>query len=206
MIFIRFCKSCDYDTLKLSFLQAKGRSNMFYISDIQISKPAEFKTSLQKQTYHVLDQLKIKFERVDTDEAITMDDCILINEKLDMKMVKTLFLCNRKKTLFFLFVTTGNKVFHASAFSNAMGCSRVSFAPEDLMTEMLGTKIGAATVFSAINDLDGDIHIVIDQDVADEEYYGCSDGTTTCYLKIKTDDILNKFLPYAKHKPYIIQV
>ena len=179
---------------------------MFNISDIQTTKPTEFKTSLQKQTYDVLEQLKIQFKRVDTEEAITMDDCILINEKLDMKMVKTLFLCNRKKTVFFLFVTTGNKQFHASAFQNAMGCSRVSFAPEELMNEMLGTKIGAATVFSATNDLDGDIHVVIDKDVADEEYYGCSDGTTTCYLKIKTDDILNKFLPYVKHKPYIIQV
>lgn len=30
---------------------------------------------------------------------------------------------------------------------NALGASRVSFAPADLMEKMLGTKIGAATVF-----------------------------------------------------------
>lgn len=87
-----------------------------------------------------------------------------------------------------------------------MNCSRVSFAPEELFLEMLGTKIGAATVFSALKDLDGDIHIVIDHDVASEEFYGCSDGTTTCYLKIKTADIINKFLPYAKHKAHIIHI
>lgn len=135
-----------------------------------------------------------------------MEDCILINEKLDMKMVKTLFLCNRKKTLFFIFVTCGDKPFNAGAFSKSMNCSRVSFAPEELFLEMLGTKIGAATVFSALKDLDGDIHIVIDHDVASEEFYGCSDGTTTCYLKIKTADIINKFLPYAKHKAHIIHI
>lgn len=179
---------------------------MFYISDIQTTAPSEFKTPLQKETYKALEALKIPFERVDTDEAITMDDCVLIDEKLDMKMVKTLFLCNRKKTLFFIFVTCGDKSFNAGAFSKAMNCSRVSFASEDLFLEMLGTKIGAATVFSAMKDLDGDIHIAIDKDVANEEYYGCSDGTTTCYLKIKTDDIINKFLPYAKHKAHIIEV
>lgn len=179
---------------------------MFQISDILTTPPTEFKTPLQQETYKALEALKIPYERVDTDEAITMEDCVLINEKLDMKMVKTLFLCNRKKTLFFIFVTCGDKSFHSGAFSKAMNCSRVSFASEDLFLEMLGTKIGAATVFSAMKDLDGDIHIAIDQDVANEEFYGCSDGTTTCYLKIKTDDIINKFLPYAKHKAHIIEV
>ena len=74
------------------------------------------------------------------------------------------------------------------------------------MDEMLGTKIGAATVFSTITDLDRDLQSVIDKDVADEEYYGCSDGTTTCYLKIKTDDIIHKLLPETKHKPKIIEI
>ncbi len=179
---------------------------MFYISDIYKTPPEEFKTLLQEKTYAALQQLKIPFERVETDEAITMEDCILINEKLDMKMVKTLFLCNRQKTLFFIYVTCGDKSFHSGEFSKAMNCSRVSFASEDLFLEMLGTKIGAATVFSALTDLDGDIHIAIDQDVLLEEFYGCSDGTTTCYLKIKTSDILQKFLPYAKHKPHIINM
>ena len=72
---------------------------MFYISEIMTSEPQEYKNQLQKETYKALAQLKIPFERVDTDEAVTMDDCILIDQKLNMKMVKTLFLCNRKKTI-----------------------------------------------------------------------------------------------------------
>ena len=48
-----------------------------------------------KKVYEVLDELKIPFKRVDTDEVITMEDCIDINKKLDMEMVDTLFLCNR---------------------------------------------------------------------------------------------------------------
>lgn len=179
---------------------------MFYMSDIYTTAPEEFQCPLQKKTYEALKRLQIPFERVDTDEAITMEDCILINEKLDMKMVKTLFLCNRKQTIFYLFITTGDKPFNTKDFSNALGISRVSFAPAELMEEMLGNKIGAATVFGILLDLDRDVQVVIDQEVAKEEYYGCSDGTTTCYMKIKTADIVETFLPSVKHKPSIVEI
>ena len=179
---------------------------MFFISEIMTTAPQEYKNQLQKETYKALSQLKIPFERVDTDEAITMDDCVLIDQKLDMKMVKTLFLCNRKKTIFYLFITTGDKAFDTKNFSNTLGISRVSFAPAELMEEMLGNKIGAATVFGTLLDLDRDVQVIIDKEVAEEEYYGCSDGTTTCYMKIKTTDIINKLLPFAKHKPVIVEI
>lgn len=179
---------------------------MFYISEIMTSEPQEYKNQLQKETYKALAQLKIPFERVDTDEAVTMDDCVLIDQKLNMKMVKTLFLCNRKKTIFYLFVTTGEKAFDTKNFSNALGISRVSFGPAELMEEMLGNKIGAATVFGTLLDLDRDVQVIIDKEVADEEYYGCSDGTTTCYMKIQATDIIDKFLPFAKHKPVLVDI
>lgn len=179
---------------------------MFYISEIMTSKPQEYNNKLQEETYKALEQLKIPFERVDTDEAITMEDCVLINQKLDMKMVKTLFLCNRKKTIFYLFITTGDKAFDTKSFSNALGISRVSFGPAEMMEKMLGNKIGAATVFGTLLDLDRDVQVIIDKEVTDEEYYGCSDGTTTCYMKIKTTDIIEKFLPFAKHKPVIVEI
>ena len=68
---------------------------MIFVSDIYTTAPTEFKTPLQQKAYEAMEKLDIPFERVDTDEAITMEDCIAIDEKLNMKMVKTLFLCNR---------------------------------------------------------------------------------------------------------------
>lgn len=60
---------------------------MFYVSDIQTDKPSKMETPLQEKVYTTLLKLNIPFERVDTDEAITMEDCVAIEEKLDMKMV-----------------------------------------------------------------------------------------------------------------------
>lgn len=74
---------------------------MFFVSDIYTTAPCQFETKLQEKTYLTLNLLSIPFERVNTDEAITMDDCVQIDEKLNMKMVKTLFLCNRQQTAFY---------------------------------------------------------------------------------------------------------
>ena len=179
---------------------------MFTVGNIQTTPPATFLTPLQEKTYAALRHLGIPFERVETDEAITMDDCVQIDRKLQMKMVKTLFLCTRHQAEYLLFVTAGDKPFRSGAFSAALDVSRVSFAPAEQMQSLLGTKIGAATVFSSLLDTARDIRFVIDRDVLAEEFYGCSDGTTTCYLKLRTKDVTDKLLPYAGHPPVIVTV
>ena len=123
---------------------------MFYVSEIQTEAPCWFQTPLQKQVYATLEKLQVPFERVDSDEVIVMEDCVAIDEKLQINMVKTLLLCNRQQTDFYLFITVGSKPFRAKDFSNALEVARVSFAPAEQMETMLGTKIGAATVFSSL--------------------------------------------------------
>ena len=179
---------------------------MFYVSEVYTTSPEKFKNKLQEKVYKTLEKLSINFERVETDEAITMEDCIEIDKKLNMQMVKTLFLCNRQKTDFYLFITCGNKRFDSKKFSSELDIARVSFADESLMNKMLGTKIGAATIFSSLLDINNNVRIIIDKDILKEVYYGCSDGTTTGYMKIKVDDIINKVLPYSKHKETIIEM
>ena len=71
---------------------------------------------------------------------------------------------------------------------------------------MLGTKIGAATIFSALLDPEQKIQIVIDREVANKNWYGCSDGTTTGYMKLPTGRILQDFLPRTAHRPALIEV
>lgn len=179
---------------------------MLYVSDIQSTAPSKCKTSLQDLVYNTLAELQIPFERVDTEEVITMEDCAAVNDKLNMKMVKTLFLCDRKQREFYLFVTTGDKPFSAKAFRRALGVSRLSFAPAERMEQMLGTKIGAATVFSVLLDTAKDVEFVFDKEVLSEQWYGCSDGTATGYIKLETARILEDVLLHVGRKPVIITV
>lgn len=207
MINIRFSNAYSDDTIFISVFQEQSEVNfMFYVSKIFRNPPDDFRTPLQEKVYQTLTELKLPFERVDTDEAITMEDCVQIDDRLNMKMVKTLFLCNRQQTAFYLFVTAGNKPFRSKDFSTALDVARVSFAPSELMEQMLGTKIGAATVFSALLDTARDVQFVFDKDVLSEEWYGCSDGTTTGYMKVRTAQIIHQFLPYTKHTATVIEV
>lgn len=179
---------------------------MFYVSAVTASPPAVFQTPLQERVYQTLSSLQIPFQRVDTEPAVTMEDCAAINAVLQMQMVKTLFLCNRQKTAFYLLVTLGEKPFRAKELSAALGISRLSFAPVERMEPMLGTTVGAATIFSCLLDRERALRPVIDREILDREWYGCSDGTTTSYLKLPTQDILHRFLPYTGHTPDIIEV
>ena len=179
---------------------------MINVSNILTSAPTVFKSELQEKVYRTFSELGISFERVDTDEVITMEDCAAINSKMNMDMVKTLFLCNRQQTEFYMFVTKGGKPFSSKNFSKALGVSRVSFAPKELLLSMLDTHIGAATVLSMLNDSECKVEVVIDEEVADMDSYGCSDSTTTSYLKLRTSDVIGKFLPYTRHKPVIVKV
>ncbi|EOI6039320.1 MULTISPECIES: hypothetical protein [Enterococcus] len=80
---------------------------MINVSEIKTNKPQKYETLLQEKVYAALESLDISYERVETDEVITMEDCEQVNLKLDMHMVKTLFLCNRQKTNYYLFRVFG---------------------------------------------------------------------------------------------------
>lgn len=84
--------------------------------------------------------------------------------------------------------------------------ARVSFAPAEQMEIMPDTKIGAATVFSSLLDIENKVQIVFDKEVIAREWYGCSDGTTTGYMKVHTEDICKKFLPYTSPTLSVIEV
>lgn len=61
---------------------------MFFISKIYTTAPDKFSTPLQEKIYQSLQKLQIPFWRVNTDEAVTMEDCVQIDAALNMKMVK----------------------------------------------------------------------------------------------------------------------
>ncbi|OQR36624.1 hypothetical protein BWR59_02825 [Pseudomonas sp. Bc-h] len=178
-----------------------------YISEISEKAPVAFLTSLQNEVYATLDTLGIPFERVETTDLVTMEDCALVNAKFQASMVKTLYLCNSQKTEYFLFITEGSKPFSSKRFSQALSTSRVSFVDRKVMEHRLGVKIGAATVFSMLlkhNDAVRVVRVVLDNDVIIQQWYACSDGTTSSYLKFKTQALLDTLLPYLGHRPCIV--
>ncbi len=179
---------------------------MIKVSEVKTYSPTEYRTDLQKQVYDNLNALEIPFERVDNEPAVTMEACEAIDARLDVKTVKTLLLCNRQKTAFYLFITAGDKPFVTKDFGRALEVSRVSFAPADMLFDMLGVEVGATTVLTLFLDSENEIRLVIDKEIMSYEYFGCTDSTTTGYMRIKLDDLISKYIPFTKHKPTYIEV
>lgn len=178
----------------------------FYVSKPTPTPPETYQTETQRRIYDTLIRLGIPFVRVDTDDGSTMEDCVFISEGLQCPVVKTIFVCNRQRTRFHLFVTSADKPFITKDFCGALGISRVSFAPQEMLLERLGTRMGATTLLSLINDPNHNITAVIDREVADRDMLACTDGTATCFMKMKMSDVFGKFLPYTGHQPIVIDV
>ena len=172
---------------------------MIHVSQPMTTVPEHFSTPLQELVYRTLTRLSIPFQRVENDPAITMEDCQAIDDRLQMQTVKTLFLCNRQQTAFYLFVTPGDKPFRTKDFSSALGISRVSFASPEQLERLMGTVVGSATVFSALLASAREVRVVFDRALTDSEWYGCTDGTTTGYMKLRTRDVIDRLLPYTAH-------
>ena len=177
---------------------------MFKVSDILSTPPAEFSSELQQKVYETFSALGIPFQRVDTDPGLTMEDCRHIDAKIGVRIVKTVFLCNRQQTEFYLYVTTDDKPFVTRDFCGALGIPRVSFAPADKLWELTGVLVGATTILSAILPSASGVHLIMDHDVAESDWFACTDGTATCFVKIRTQDLLDKYLPATNHSLTII--
>ncbi len=177
---------------------------MFKVSEVMTAPPAEYSSELQHRVYETFDSLGIPFERVDTDPGLTMEDCQHIDAKIGVQIVKTIFLCNRQQTAFYLYVTTDDKPFVTRDFCASLGIPRVSFAPADKLWERTGVLVGATTILSAILPQSADVRLVMDQAVAEAPWFACTDGTATCFVKIRTEDLLLKYLPASGHELTLI--
>ena len=165
------------------------------------------RSSREIRTYDFLDQLGISYGRMDHDPVTTIEACEEVDAALGMHICKNLFLCNRKKTEFFLLMMPGEKTFKAKELKGQIPTAgRLSFAHEDKMLEYLDIKPGSVSVMGLMNDRDNHVQLLIDSELADEEYIGCHPCECTSSLKIKTADILDIFLPAVRHEPIIVRL
>ena len=151
------------------------------------------------RTYDFLDGLGIRYMRTDHAPANTMEACNVIDSVLGIVICKNLFLCNRQKTVFYLLMMPGDKKFKTKELSQQINSARLSFAEPADMLKYLDIEPGAVSIMGLINDRDRAVHLLIDEDVLREEFIGCHPCVCTSSLKIRTEDVLQKFLPATGH-------
>lgn len=147
------------------------------------------------ETYDFLDSLGVKYDRIDHEAAFTMEVCEEIDKVLGGKTCKNLFLCNRQKTAFYLLLMPGDKPFKTKDLSQQIGSSRLSFAGEEDMIEILNLTPGSVTILGLMYDKEKRVKLLIDEEVLHDEYFGCHPCINTSSIKMKTSDVFEKVIP-----------
>lgn len=175
---------------------------------IENGRPADTEGRLEKEirTYDLLDRLGIEYQRVDHEPKMTIAACNDVDQLLNITICKNLFLCNSKKTEFFLLVMPGEKRFVTKVVSKMIGSTRLAFADESYMEEFMDITPGSVSILGLMNDKENRIKLLIDKDVAEAESFGCHPCINTTSLKIRTRDILEKFLPAVNHEYQLLEL
>ncbi|MBR0386708.1 MAG: prolyl-tRNA synthetase associated domain-containing protein [Clostridia bacterium] len=151
------------------------------------------------RTYDYLDRLGIRYQRTDHERADNMEACNAIDAVLGVIICKNLFLCNRQKTAFYLLMMPGDKKFKTKELSSQINSARLSFAEPADMLKYLDIEPGAVSIMGLMNDHDHAVRLLIDEDVLKDEYVGCHPCVCTSSLKIRTADVMDRFLPATGH-------
>ncbi len=175
---------------------------------LENGRPADWANRLPKEIrcYDFLDRLGIDYHRIDHEPAMTMEACAAIDEALNATICKNLLLCNRQCTAFYLLMIPGDKVFKTSALSKQIGSSRLSFAAPEYMERFLDITPGSVSVLGLMNDRENQVQLLIDEDVAKGEFFGCHPCINTSSLRLKTADLMEKVIPAMGHAPTLVQL
>ncbi|HAB61259.1 MAG TPA: prolyl-tRNA synthetase associated domain-containing protein [Lachnospiraceae bacterium] len=178
--------------------------------ELEKGRPSNEEGRLAKEirVYDLLDRLHIEYERVDHEEANTIEACKDIDVVLGVEtsICKNLFLCNSQKTKFYLLMLPGNKVFKTKDLSKQIGSSRLSFASQEYMEKYLDITPGSVSVMGLMNDSDNQVQLLIDREVMEPEFFACHPCINTSSIKLRCIDILEVFLPDVHHEPIFVEL
>ena len=165
------------------------------VSLVYHGAPAESRTPVEDRTYAALEELGIPFDRVDHDPAEDMADCAVISQALGADICKNLLLTPRNRSAFYLLAMPGDKPFVTKDLSKQIGSSR-----------LLGVQPGSASVLGLLNDTEHRVTLVLDRAVAESRWFGCHPCRNTSSLRLRTEDVLEKFLPHTGHVPLVVEL
>ena len=158
------------------------------------------------RVYDFLDDLGISYMRLDHAPAFGSEEELFreIEDSLGARICKNLFLANRQRTRFYMLMIPEHKVFRSSDISKQAGSSRLHFAEAEYMEELIGCSPGSASVMGHINDTEHKVQLLVDEDVIKSEYVGCHPCINTSSLRIKSEDVFDKFVKATGHEFIIV--
>ena len=169
-------------------------------------RPQDKRIDKEERVYDLLDQLNIDYQRIDHEEANTMEVCLEIEKTLKSTICKNLFLVNSNKSQYYLLMLKENKKFKTKMISKQINSSRLSFGSDEKMLEYLNITPGSVSLLGLMNDHDFKVQLLMDKDLLQDEYLVCHPCINTSSLRIKMKDVFEKIIPSLHHEPIFVEV
>lgn len=143
----------------------------------------------KQKVFDELDRLKIPYETIDHPAVFTIDqmDSLRIDEKGEI--LKNLFLKDGKGKRYFLVSIKKDKRANLEELQHKLDSSRLSFASEQKLRELLGLEKGSVTPFGLLNDESRTVEYVLDAEIAPEQCVGVHPNINTATVWLLAKDL-----------------
>ena len=139
---------------------------------------------MKEKVYSELSNMKIDYEAVNHESATTT---LLADKYIEGKIgvrSKSMFMSDKKKRRFYLFILDDNKWLDIKKLSEQINEKGLRLGSEKNLFEKMNFKV---SLFGLLNNKDKDIKVYIDKELLNEDIitFHPNDNTATVFIKIK---------------------
>lgn len=156
------------------------------------------------ELFQKLDELGIKHATRDHAPFFTVEEGAAIKADMPGGHTKNLFLKD-KAGAFFLICAQSDTAIKINKLHPVLECKRLSFGKPEALLEKLGMTPGSVTLFSVINDVSGQVTLVIDKRLTDHETVNFHPLLNDATTAISSKDMIT-FAKATGHNPIILDI
>ena len=154
---------------------------------------------------HRLAELGIEVKTYVHPPLFTVEQSQDLRGKIPGAHTKNLFLKD-KKGRYFLVTAAEDALLDLKTIHHVIGASgRVSFGSPDKLMALLGVAPGSVTVFGAINDVEGQVTVVLDETLMANDVINAHPLHNEATTSVRRKDLV-RFLQFTGHEPLILKV
>ena len=157
---------------------------------------------VQEKVYKLFAQLNIPYEVVEHEALLSQADNEKNPRNIDGVILKNLFIRNKAKNKYYLYVLPLEKRADLKELSDCLGNSRFSFGNDVELEAKLGIRPGSVSLLNIIGVETTDVTFVIDREVYDHDRISLHPNDNTASM-IFSPDVMTTILDHYNAK-YIL--
>jgi Ala-tRNA(Pro) deacylase len=158
----------------------------------------------EAQFLEFLDAQQIPYQRVEHPPVYTCEEAERLRPKMPAVSTKNLFLRDKQGALY-LVVTACEKKLDLKRLGQQLGASKLHFASEQKLQDVLGLTRGSVTVLGLINDADHRVQLWVDAEIWRQESFLCHPLVNTATLLLSKAS-LERFFAISGHSINLIEL